>query len=154
MGLYFHEQLGMENSFSLVLTLGSASHRCCGASSSGTHCSSQDQDCPACTCSAGKSLFCTSPTQQVHQIKFSALMNLREGFLHLQGGFSACLEKLSLVPALHSTYTTLERAGENEIKFKSRFLAKKGTLITTFKFPDLQHTAPQLQHNGSRLSGL
>lgn len=50
--------------------------------------------------------------------------------------------------------TTLEKAGEDEIKFKSRFSAKKETLITTFKFPDLQHTTPQLQHHGSRISGL
>lgn len=50
--------------------------------------------------------------------------------------------------------TTLERAGENEIIFKSQFSAKKGTLITTFKFLDLQHTAPQLQHHESRISGL
>lgn len=63
-----------------------------GASSSGTQWFSQNQGCPACTCTAGKSLSCTSLTQQVHQIKFSAWMNLREAFLHLQWGFSACLE--------------------------------------------------------------
>lgn len=40
MGLYFPEQLGMENSFSLVLTLGSVSHRAMGPAAvapSGSH---------------------------------------------------------------------------------------------------------------------
>lgn len=81
-------------------------------------------------------------------------MNLREGFLHLQGDSQLLGAAQAGTSSTQHLPTTLERAGENEFKFKSQFSAKKGTLITTFKFPDLQHTAPQLQHYGSRISGL
>lgn len=88
------------------------------------------------------------PTQQVHQIKFSSWMKSEErvsafavGILSLPGAAQAGTSPTQHLP------TTLEIAGETEIRFKSCFSAKKGTLITTFKFPDLQHTAPQLQQD-------
>lgn len=63
------------------------------------------------------------------------------GILSLPGAAQAGTSPTQHLP------TTLEIAGENEIRFKSCFSAKKGMLITTFKFPDLQHTAPQLQQD-------